>query len=130
MCVQKSFFGKPENFGGGQLPTYRQVGRQFLQTKKDLQAQNLGTKILGHDVAKQVKQILKSKKMYLFDTLSVHPSGCLCDDISKRIFNKAARQPSDASSFIFYSFIQLFILVLLFLLFFIFGKKKMDGQKD
>ena len=76
MCVQKSFFGKPENFGGGQLPTYRQVGRQFLQTKKDLQAQNLGTKILDHDVAKQVKQIFKRVKkcIYSIPFQSIRPS--------------------------------------------------------
>ena len=50
----KSIFGAPADFGGAQLPTYQQVGKQFLKTKNDLRASDPGKRILDHDVAKEV----------------------------------------------------------------------------
>ena len=49
-----SLFGGPSNFGGAQLPTFRQVRKQFLQSKIDLGAQNPGKIVTDLDVAKNV----------------------------------------------------------------------------
>ena len=52
--LSKSIFGAPADFGGAQLPTYQQVGKQFLKTKNDLRAIEAGKRILDLEVAKKV----------------------------------------------------------------------------
>ena len=54
MSQRRGIFGGASNFGGAQLPTYKQVGQQFQQTKLNLQAENSGKKVLDRDVAKKV----------------------------------------------------------------------------
>ena len=38
--LRGSLFGGPSNFQQSQLPTYEQVGKQFLQTKNELKAKS------------------------------------------------------------------------------------------
>ena len=38
--LRSSLFGGPSNFQQSQLPTYEQVGKQFLQTKNELKAKS------------------------------------------------------------------------------------------
>ena len=63
---RKSLFGGPSNFGGAQLPTYLQVGKQFLMTKIELETENRGKRIFDLGVAKKVIGIRK----YNFNSFS------------------------------------------------------------
>ena len=47
-------FGAPAPFSGSQLPTYREVGKAWRQSRLDLESENPGTKILNRQVAKHV----------------------------------------------------------------------------
>ena len=51
-------FGAPSNFYGSQLPTIREVGKQWRQCRLDLEAKYPGTKILNCSVAEE-ERVLK-----------------------------------------------------------------------
>ena len=52
--LRGSLFGGPAPFSQAQLPTYLQVGKQFLQTQIDFRDQNPNGKISNYEVAKEV----------------------------------------------------------------------------
>ena len=52
--LRGSLFGGPSDFSQSQLPTYEQVGKQFLQTKNELKAENPKIWNIVHEVAKKV----------------------------------------------------------------------------
>ena len=49
-----NLFGGPSSFSGATLPTYGEVGKQWAQTRMDLESQNPGARITNVEVAKQV----------------------------------------------------------------------------
>ena len=49
-----SFFGGPASLVGSQLPTYLNVGKQWLQSKIELQAASPNAKITDNQVAHDV----------------------------------------------------------------------------
>ena len=52
-----SVFGAPEDFIPSKLPTYLQVGKQFIKSKLDLQNQFPGKKHSLRDAAKVVREL-------------------------------------------------------------------------
>ena len=53
-----NLFGGPSSFSGATLLTYGEVGKQWVQTRIDLESLNPGTRITNVEVAKQVYHYL------------------------------------------------------------------------
>jgi hypothetical protein len=66
-----SFFGAPADFNESQLPTYRDVGRQFLKTKVDLKSQFPNKKVTNREVALEVQHLKLLQNVYSLETFHV-----------------------------------------------------------
>ena len=56
-----SHFGGPASFSGSTLPTYEDVGKQWMQCRLDLESAAPGTRVANKAVAKQVCNIIPSQ---------------------------------------------------------------------
>ena len=86
--LRGSLFGGPSDFSQSQLPTYEQVGKQFLQTKNELKAENPKIRNIDHEVAKKVNNFgLLHKGMSDYALFGMDSMGKVvdhrCDDRTK-----------------------------------------------
>ena len=59
---KKAGFGAPEDFSMAMLPTYEEVGKQFLQCQNDLKAETKKLWVPNIDVSNEVKKFIRTTK--------------------------------------------------------------------
>ena len=57
---RNSLFGGPSSFSGAALPTYEDVGKQWIQCRNDMESAEPGTRVVNSEIAKQVRPTASS----------------------------------------------------------------------